>query len=69
MVDTIAVNAARAASSRAVPPVLEEALINLERTLAHKFEISVRREGQSSQEIEVEAEVENVCRQTCNLLF
>lgn len=63
MVDTIAVNAARAASSRFAPPILEEALIKLETSLVHTCQFSVIKEGESLQKIEVEAEVENVCRQ------
>ncbi|KAH7434035.1 hypothetical protein KP509_07G098100 [Ceratopteris richardii] len=56
IVDTTAVNAARAASSKALSPILEEALSSLESTLAHRIG-----DATSSQaNCHLESEVENI---------
>ena len=57
VVDTIAVNAARAASLKCVPPILRAALCKLETLLSHKLHITIDNKVES----EIEADVENVC--------
>ena len=61
MVDTIAVNAARAASMKCVPPILRAALCKLETSLSEKLRITIDNREDHQQESEIEADVENVC--------
>ena len=61
VVDTIAVNAARAASLKCVPPILRASLCKLETSLSQKLHVSIDNREDHQQESEIEADVENVC--------